>query len=242
MQLELLKELGISDGEIKVYSAILNIGISSINKIHEKTGMERRNIYDILNKLIEKGFVSYNIEKGKKIYQCSSPKVLLERIKNKEEKLKELEKQMPEISAVYENSKPSIMAQIYRGKDGIRTVFEDMLNYKENYFIGGGHYIIKLLPHYWANYNQRRINLKVKWVNLWRDELRKEANPLLLEDIKILPKEFSGYPNVVFIYGNKTANVLWSEDFFAFVIESKEIADNYKKYHRYLWDNIAIGL
>ena len=37
MQLELLKELGLSDGEIKVYSAILHIGISSVNKIHEKT-------------------------------------------------------------------------------------------------------------------------------------------------------------------------------------------------------------
>ena len=218
MQLELLKELGLSDGEIKVYSAILHIGISSVNKIHEKTGVERRNIYDILNKLIEKGFVSYNIEKEKRVYQCSPPKVLFERIKNKEEKLKELEKQMPEISAVYENSKPSIMAQIYRGKDGIRAVFEDMLDYKENYFIGGGHYIVKLLPHYWANYNQRRIKLKVKWINIWRYELKKEAKQLPLEVIKILPKEFSGYPNVVFIYGNKIANVLLSEDFFSFFI------------------------
>ena len=65
MELEYLRKIGLTSGEIKVYSAVLEIGASSLNKIHEKTGIERRNIYDILNKLIEKGLVSYVIERGK---------------------------------------------------------------------------------------------------------------------------------------------------------------------------------
>ena len=46
--MEELKVLGLTKGEIKVYSAILNIGISTLNNIHEKTGIERRAIYDII--------------------------------------------------------------------------------------------------------------------------------------------------------------------------------------------------
>ena len=66
MNLEYLKELDLSDGQVRVYGAVLELGISTINKIQEKTGIERRNIYDILNKLIEKGLVTYITEKGKR--------------------------------------------------------------------------------------------------------------------------------------------------------------------------------
>ena len=65
MNLEILKRAGLSDGEIKVYEAILSIGTAPINKIHEKTGIERRNIYDIVNKLIKKGLINYTDENKK---------------------------------------------------------------------------------------------------------------------------------------------------------------------------------
>ena len=74
MNLEYLQKIGLTAGEIKVYNAVLELGISSLGKIQEKTGIERRNIYDILNKLIEKGLISYTIEKGKKTFQAKLPK------------------------------------------------------------------------------------------------------------------------------------------------------------------------
>jgi sugar-specific transcriptional regulator TrmB len=54
MELNYLKELGLSKGQIEVYGAVLDLGIGTINKIQEKTGIERRNIYDVLDKLVEK--------------------------------------------------------------------------------------------------------------------------------------------------------------------------------------------
>ena len=75
-----------------------------------------------------------------------------------------------------------------------------------------------------------------------RHEMRKEVKQMALEQIKFLPKEFSGNPTVICVYGNKTVNFLFGEDFFAFLIESKQIAENYKKYHKYLWDNMAMSL
>ena len=146
---------------------------------------------------------------------------------------------MPAILERYNSKKSKINAQIYRGANGVKAVYEDILKCKEHYFIGGGRYVMKNMPNYWNNFNLRRIKSKIKFYNLIRYDLKNEIRPLKYEYIKVLPKDFSANPNVIFIWGNKTANVLFDDEFFAFAIESRQIAENYRKYHKYLWDKVA---
>lgn len=243
MPLEILRKIGLSEGEIKVYSALLDQGISPINKIHEKTAIERRNIYDILNKLIEKGLVTYITEHKRRSFQISHPNKILGYIEEKKESLEnvksEINKEIPNLIEKFNFKRPEINAEIFRGREGVKAVWEDMLNYKKNYWIGSGRYVPQQLPYFFTSWNKRRIKLKVKWINLLRYELRNKTKPMELEKIKFLPKEFSGNPSSICIYGNKVANFLYGKDFFAFVIESNETAENYLKYHKYLWDNMA---
>ncbi|MBW2991183.1 hypothetical protein KY348_05780 [Candidatus Woesearchaeota archaeon] len=244
MSIEVLRKVGLSEGEIRIYNALLELGSSTTNKIHEKTGIERRNIYDILNKLIERGLVSYTTENRRRFFQTTHPKKIagyIDEQKHDLERIKEeVEKEIPVLTKKYEFKHIEIRAEVYRGLEGIKAVFEDILNYKKAHFIGGGGYIADKLPFFWSGYNKRRIKAKSEWYNLALKELRKHL--ITKEKImhtKYLPKEFSGNPTVVFIYGNKIANVLWGKEFFAFVIESKEIADSYRRYHKYLWENVA---
>ena len=245
MNLENLKEIGLSDGQISVYNAVLELGVSTLNKIQEKTGIERRNIYDILNKLIEKGLISYTVEKGKRTYQCTHPNKIVEEIKRKEEALKELEEKIPQIKELFNISKPEISAEVFRGRDAMKAIFEDMLNYKENWFIGGNGGVQKYMPFFWENWNRRRIKNKTFWHDLIDkdtlmdvfknlSEAKENLKQLQLYEYKILPEELVS-PHVIFIYGDKIANVLWSESPFAFVIQNKEIADSYRKYFSFLW-------
>ena len=84
------------------------------------------------------------------------------------------------------------------------------------------------------------VRKTVKWLNILIYELKKEIKrPFKYEEMRFLPKSFSGNPSVICIYGNKVVNFLLGENMFAFVIESKELAENYKKYHEYLWENVA---
>jgi len=243
MSLEILKKIGLSDGEITVYSALLDLGKVPVNKIHQRTGIARRNIYDILNRLIERGLISYVIENKRRLFQISHPNKIIGYIEEKKHELdktkKDIEKEMPLIIEKFKFTKPEMNAEIYRGIEGVKSVWEDMLNYKEIYWIGSGRYIPKKYPVWFANWNNRRIKLKIKMFNLFRAELKKEVKLFKFEHGKFLPKEFSVNPAVTCIYGNKIVNFLFGEDFFAFVVESKEIAENYKSYHKYLWDNIA---
>jgi sugar-specific transcriptional regulator TrmB len=243
MVLEILRKIGLSEGEIKVYSALLDLGVASVNEIHEKAGMERRNIYDILNKLIEKGLISYTEENKKKTFQITHPNKLIGYL---DEKKKEIDnsksaiaREIPLITEKFNAKKPEIKAEVYRGEEGTKAVWDDMLNYKEVYWIGSGRYIPKRFPNFFIPWNKRRVKLKVKIYNLVRYELRKEIKVWQLEYVKFLPKEFSGTPTVVAIYGDKVASLIYGENLFSFVIESKELADNYKRYHKYLWDNVA---
>ena len=201
--------------------------------------MERRAIYDIINKLIEKGLITYTVEQGKRTYQVAPPNKLKEEANKKIEELKKFQSIVPGIEEIYKESKPKMNIEIFKGKEGIFSVWEDMLNHKDVYWIGSGRYVPIKYPIWFKHWNERRIKAKTKWINLLRYEMKKNFKLLKLESAKFLPKEFSGNPTVIGIYGNKVVNFTFTEDLFAFMIENKEIAENYKKYHKYLWKNIA---
>lgn len=243
MALDILRKIGLSDGEIRVYGALLDLGAVPLNRIHEKVGIERRNIYDILNKLIERGLVTYITENKRRSFQLADPKALLKYVEEKQENLEtlkgELRAELPELTQKFGFERPAIGAEIYRGEEGMKTIWNDMLDYPEIYWIGSGRYVPKKLPHFFASWNRRRIERKIKMYNIFRAELRNEVTIYRLEYARFLPSAFSGNPTVIGIHGNKVVHFLYGETFFAFVIESEELAENYRRYHKYLWDNVA---
>src|SRR3989338_9073672 len=109
---KVLRNLGLSEGEIRIYSSLLNSGRSSINQIHEKTGIERRNIYDILNKLIERGLVTYITENKRRSFKLSHPNKLLGYIEEKKGELErvkaEVQSELPELIQKFSFASPEI--------------------------------------------------------------------------------------------------------------------------------------
>jgi hypothetical protein len=134
---------------------------------------------------------------------------------------------------------PGIKAEVFRGLEGIKAVFDDSLNYPETYLIGGGRYLPKKYPNWFFSWNEKRVKKKIKWIYLMRHELKEEYKPFKLETVKFLPKEFSGAPTVTEVWGDKVVQLMLGEELFAFVIESKELAENYRKYFWYLWEKVA---
>jgi len=243
IQLNHLQELGLSNGQIAVYSAVLELGISTLNSIQEKTGIERRNIYDILNKLIEKGMISYTLEKGKKTYQCTPPNRIIEEIKRKQNNLKELENTMPDIKNLFNISKPDIRAEVYRGIESIKTLLHESLEFKENYWIGGNSGVQKTQLDVWfKHWMKERAEKKIMMYDLVSFGASLEG--LDPKDTKAHKKEYYKYcslpkgfytPLVIFIFGNKVAQILWNQQPFAMVIESQEVRDSFMKYFNYFW-------
>ncbi|MCK5026043.1 MAG: hypothetical protein KAS15_05595 [Nanoarchaeota archaeon] len=244
MELSYLRNIGLAEGEIKVYRAILEIGQTSMSKIHEKTGIERRNIYDILNKLIEKGLISYISEKGKKVFQITHPNKIIDFIEEKERAIathkNEIEKKIPDLISIFNEKKVDIRAEILRGNEAIKSMLEEALEYKKNYWLGGNEGLDNFFPYWWKHFDKKRIAKKVHWYDLadYGLYLSKYKKSKHFEEkyyeLRFLPEDLKS-PMVIFIFGNKVAQILWGKQSFAFVLESKEIVESYLKYFNYFW-------
>jgi len=245
MDTSFLKEAGLSDGEVKVYGAVLEIGRSSLNNIHEKTGIERRNIYDILNKLIEKGLVSYILEAGVRHYQATHPTKVLEYIDSKKKDIervsKEIEPKISELVKVFNSTKSPIGAEVYRGNEAIKALLEESLGYKDAYWIGGNKGLDHYFPIWWKHFDSRRIKKGVRWHDLADYGLflsgyaKVGHDAKRLYEVRHMPKDLAS-PMVIFVFGNKVAQILWSSQSFAFVMESQEIKESFMRYFWHFWE------
>lgn len=242
MNTKVLKEIGLTETEIKIYLALLGLGATSAGKIVEETGVYRKNLYDALNKLIGKGLVTYVIENKIKFFQSKSPDNLItyldEQKAKVDEKKEEIEKLLPELKSKFSSLTPEIEAEIYRGTEGIKAILKECLNHKEVLFIGATGDVENRLPYFWPQYNKKREKLQCKWKLLLVHEAK---NKLITKskyyEYKVLPKILSGL-NVIYIYGDYVANVLWLEKPLAFVTKHKTLADNYRKYFDFLWKTV----
>ena len=128
MNLSPLKEAGLTNGEIKVYLALLEIGSSTIGPILAKSGITKSMIYRILEKLIKKGLVSYITKEKTKHYQATQPNKLLDYIDSKEKQLKKnknkIQEMIPQLILKQKTAKKS-EANLYEGFKGLTTAFEN---------------------------------------------------------------------------------------------------------------------
>jgi sugar-specific transcriptional regulator TrmB len=242
MSKELLMEIGLTEKEAEVYLVLLEIGSSPVNRIHEKTGIQRRNIYDLLNNLIKKGIVTCITENKKTYFQAKNPEKLLGYIEEQKQRLDQKKEKlaggMEQLKKKFASLKSEQEAEIYRGIEGVKTILLDCLDTKEVLFIGATGLVEEKLPYFWPQYNKKRIKNKVMWKLLLNYEARnKPITRSKFYNFKLLPKELSG-PNVIYIYGDKIANVLWVDPPISFVITDKRVAQSYRGYFNFLWSKI----
>lgn len=246
MQIPNLEELGLTSGQVKVYTAVLELGTAKIQSIQEKTALERRAIYDILNKLIEKGFVSYVLEKGIRRYQVTHPRHIKEQIDKMKNSLEVLEGKIPDITAFYESKRPIVGAEVLRGNDAMMALLDEALESDGVYWMGGNSGIERDtgpgMKQWFRHWMDRRAKLKVPMYDLvsygtYLEDLKPEKTGLHKKQYYkfcSLPKGMYT-PMVLLMFGNKVAQILWSKQSFAFVLESKEIRDSFMKYFNYFW-------
>ncbi len=63
-----LIEFGLSEKEAKIYIALLELEIATVNEIAKKAGVNRSSTYVTLDGLISKGFVSISDDKNIRHY------------------------------------------------------------------------------------------------------------------------------------------------------------------------------
>ena len=245
---EALKKIGLSSTEAKVYLALLESGPSLAGALAKKTKVNRSNIYDALQRLINKGFVSFVIKENRKYFEATDPEKLKILIQEKKTKIleeeKELNKILPTLKSKKKISAEKLQASIYRGKKGLKTLLEDILKSKKEFLnIAGTGRAAKILPYFFPNFDKRRIKSKIRYRAIYAniEEGRKRAfqvNKQFLSKAKLLPKNIRNITTII-IYDDKVAIIPSSktlmEDPVITLIHDKTTADSFRDYFEWLW-------
>ena len=226
--IEKLKEAGLTENESKIYLSLLDNGPSLAGLISKKTGIHRRTIYDSIERLIEKGLVGYILKNNRRWFQASNPDKLLKILQEKQENIQEIIPLMQEKFLVTKKKEETIF---YKGKEGLKSIFEEQLDYKEILILGASPRAYEILQFYFKLYDKKRKKSKIKSRIIAQD---KKISNLPLAEIRYLPKKYAN-PVALNIYGNKIAIILWAKNPLAIVINQKEIADAYRGYFELMW-------
>ncbi|MBW3016874.1 hypothetical protein KY316_00750 [Candidatus Woesearchaeota archaeon] len=231
MDAKILQEIGLTKTEAEVFWALLQLGPALATTISRKAGIHRRSVYDTLDRLIEKGLVSYIISNNKRLYQASNPEKLLDLVKEKEQLVSDI---LPELKAQYGFSKEKEETNFYKGKEGVKYIFDDMIKTGETVLvIGASPNADEIVKYYFPKYDKKRVAEKIK-VRLLFDESARPVTGIPLSEIRYLPKGY-GSNAATNVYKDKVAIILWSEKPLAILIKNSEIAKSYNAYFELLW-------
>ena len=223
-----LREVGLTENESKVYVALLELGPSLAGQISRRTGLHRRTVYDVTEMLIKKGLIGYILRNNRRLFQASDPSRFLEMVKEKENILIPV---VENLSKKYTKTKEKEETNFYKGKDGLKTVFEDQLKSKEILILGASPKAYEVLQFYFKWYDKTRKEKKIKARIIAQD---RKIKRIPLAKIRYLPEKYAN-PVAVNIYRDKVAIIIWGKKPYARVIKSKEVSEGYKNYFELMW-------
>jgi len=225
-----IEQAGLTKIESKVYLVILDLGPSLAGQISRKSGIHRRTIYDALDRLAEKGLISYIVKNNRRYYEAANPDRLLDLVKEKES---EIQSALPNLQEIFAKTKIKEETLFYKGKEGLKTAFEDQISEgKEILVLGASAEASEILQFYFRFYNKRRQEKHIK-LKLIANLSARSKMKAPLSEIRYL-SELG--PTATNIYADKVAIILWSKEKpLAIIIKNKEIADSYRTFFEHMW-------
>ncbi len=245
MDTKILESVGFTKGEVRVYISLLELGETTTGPIIKRSRITGSKVYEILDRLMKKGLVSYIIREKTMYFQASSPKRLLDYVNKKEmdiiKQRRSVEAVIPELENIQESKQETQSSHIFEGYGGIKTVFNlilDSLEPNEEYyaFSIGEELKNKKLILFLKRHHQKRIRMGIK-VKVIANSKEK---PLFRKLSKLKGLQIKYYNNPVplgvFIFKDYIATFTFKEKPTAFLIRSEQTANSYMDFFNGLWD------
>ena len=110
---ETLHSIGLAKNEIKIYLVLLEDGPSLIGHVCAKTKIHRRNVYDSIEMLKDKGFISSTIVDNKSVFEAVNPKRIMDILDEKKTDFKSILSNL-----LFSRNKKQPSVKVYTGLNG----------------------------------------------------------------------------------------------------------------------------
>lgn len=235
-----LLKIGLTDGEAKVYLALLELGSSTAGPIVKKSGVAYSNIYDVLQRLMEKGMASYIVKNKTRYYQAASPSNIYLYLEKKEKELlaqkEALQVLLPKLQKLQE-IKPQQEAEIFLGKKGLRTAYEKLFAEARKkdeelfFYIQEPAYAQETDLFY---FSIQDILKRVPARGISNKEYKKSA---FIQQAKYIQMRYVAFPipGNMEVCNDKLLLVSWEKPTIGILIHSSPIAANFRRYFNAVW-------
>ncbi len=245
MNQKVLEELGLSPNEAKIYEALVERGESSISDIAIIPKIHRRNAYDVMERLINKGLCFQIFSNNENTYSAVDPDKLTELLAEKQERLVSI---LPGLKKKFHASFAAEEAYIYRGLEGQRNIWRDLLRVgQDSYFIGAkAAWFDPNLEAGRAAFFKEANRKKIKFIQLFDYEVKTQLPdfphrfPAELK-YRFLPKKYSTN-SAIHIFGDYVVTYTGTsigkidENIVIFVLHSKDLAESYRTWFWHMWE------
>jgi HTH-type transcriptional regulator, sugar sensing transcriptional regulator len=243
MDTKLLEEIGLSEGETKVYLALLRIGSTKTGLLAKEAQVSYSKVYKILDRLVKKGLAGHVIKGKIQYFSAMEPRRILEYVEEKEKQLAEKKKQVEMLLPSLEKEKtygiPS-NAVVYEGfkavTNAIRAIPEELKPNEEYCVLGATYGEVPGLREFFYGYHLMRAKKGVKLKMLANADIRNkiEAPTYKKAEIRFLPQYLISKMQI-FFYKNKALMVLWTKSPTAFLIQNEEAVNGFRTYFEAFW-------
>lgn len=244
MYQEIFENLGLSPNEAKIYETLVERGESSVSDIAVAAQIHRRNAYDAIHRLIDKGLCFQIFSSTENRYNAVDPDKLVELFAERQQKL---DKILPDLKKKFSKRVAPEEAYIYRGLEGQKNIFRDMLRVgQDSYVVGakGGWFEPKIEASRIAFFKEA-TRKKIKFYQLFDYEVKTQIPSFPKHfpgDLKyrFLPKEYSTN-SLIHVFGDYFITysglqiLKLDEKVVFFVIHSKDLAESYRKWFWFMW-------
>src|SRR3989338_8807238 len=228
-----LVEVGLDEKESEVYLSLLKIGETSATKISQESKIERTLVYYIIEKLKNRGLLSYKLKNNVKYYSATNPERILENIREREKSFLKILPVLEQIrTTAYEEE---VKVEIYKETAGLKSVMNDMFkSTKEFLILGEQGQIQKNYPILYQQYLRRLKDHKIKEKVIIREDLQGKIWKSKNSEFRYISKALLS-PTTTLIYDDKILITLWEKPMFNLLITSKKVADSFRSYFNHFW-------
>lgn len=236
--IEVLRGVGLSENEAKVYLVSLELGPSPIWDIARASKVKRPTCYVILDELVFRGFANRSHDGKRTVYSVITPKQVLLKLEQRHEQFK---RHASTLEAIASKSpqKPSI--HLYEGMEGVKQAYNLTLEQADGeILIYGTAEVEHLLPDFFPDYFNKRIKNRISVrAILAKNEINRKIlsrDKKELRQTRFLPANRFNPHLEVNIFGDTIIYIAHSErEPFATVIVNSTIVNHEKENFELIW-------
>ncbi len=242
-----LRAAGLTDGESRVYLALLQLGETTTGPIVEQSQISSSKIYDILDRLEKKGLTTHVVKNNRKIYSTTDPRHLESFLELRDREMHDAMAQLKQIAPQLAEMKTSagppqevIMAEGAQAmKVAVTQGLEQMKKGDTYYLMGVPKESFELFP-FFNEWHLRRIQKGVRCKMLFNQAVKKLGEirkRMPLTEVRYLPENIFTPTLINIAPARETLTItLFGDRPFILTIVNKKLTDSFLTYFNLLWE------